>query len=114
MEAFTFTAAEGEMDAENLARELAQVDFRAIAGLMLRQVAARLEERAIHLTWDGEVEEKLSREGYDVKFGARPLRRLIQREVEDAIASEIIDKLRGVVRRVGLTAKDGKIEVLAV
>lgn len=53
---------------------LTEVEIRAIAGMMLGQVASRLKERAIALTWDDEVVEKLAREGYDVKFGARPLR----------------------------------------
>ena len=71
---------------------LTEVEIRAIAGMMLGQVASRLKERAIALTWDDEVVEKLAREGYDVKFGARPLRRLIQRTVEDTLSEELLGR----------------------
>ena len=47
-------------------------------------------ERAIHLHYDGEVIDLLAHDGYDPAYGARPLRRTIQRAVEDALSEEII------------------------
>ena len=65
-------------------------DIRKIASLMLENVAMRLNERGMTLIYDDEVVQLLATEGYDVKFGARPLRRTIQRLVEDALSEEII------------------------
>jgi ATP-dependent Clp protease ATP-binding subunit ClpA len=53
--------------------------------------AERLKEREIRLTWDKTVREKLAREGYDPKYGARPLRRLIQRSVEDTLSEALLE-----------------------
>ena len=69
---------------------LEEKDIRAIAELMLRQVAARLQERGVTLTWTEEAAARLARDGYDAKYGARPLRRVIQRTVEDALSEELI------------------------
>ena len=90
---------------------LTEDNTRAIAGLMLRQVAVRLKERAIHLTWDGQVEEKLAREGYDVKFGARPLRRMIQRTVEDVLSEELLGGSIALGDMVHLVVEEGRIAV---
>ena len=69
---------------------LEEQDIRAIAEMMLRQVAARLQERGVTLTWTEEAAARLARDGYDAKYGARPLRRVIQRTVEDALSEELI------------------------
>ena len=53
-------------------------------------MAKRWEERGIVLEFDDEVIALLAKEGYDASFGARPLRRTIQRSVEDALSEEII------------------------
>lgn len=65
-------------------------DIRKITSLMLRSVNARLSERRIRLVYDDAVVELLATEGYDANYGARPLRRTIQRSVEDALSEEII------------------------
>lgn len=64
--------------------------IRSIAELMLGQVAQRLKEREVYLTWTEEAAQWLAGEGYDAKYGARPLRRLIQRTVEDTLSEELI------------------------
>ena len=66
-------------------------EIRRITELMLKQVADRLKEQEILLTWDAGVTEKLAKDGYDPKFGARPLRRLIQRTVEDTLSEELLE-----------------------
>jgi len=65
-------------------------DIEQIAALMLRNVAKRLSERNMKLSYSDEVVALLAREGYDANYGARPLRRTIQRSVEDALSEEII------------------------
>jgi len=91
---------------------LNEENIRAIASLMLRQVAGRLEERAIHMTWDETVEDKLAREGYDAKYGARPLRRLIQRTVEDTLSEELLAGRIALGDMVRLVVEEGKITVV--
>ena len=65
-------------------------DIRQIAKLMLQSVSKRLNERGMRLSYDEAVVQYLADEGYDPSYGARPLRRTIQRCVEDALSEEII------------------------
>ena len=88
---------------------LTEENIESIAALMLNQVAARLHDRAISLVWDGEVVTKLAREGYDPKFGARPLRRLIQRTVEDGLSEELLAGRIALGDSVRLTVEEDKI-----
>ncbi|MDO4739046.1 MAG: ATP-dependent Clp protease ATP-binding subunit [Eubacteriales bacterium] len=69
---------------------LEQEHIERIAALMLGAVAARLAERGITLHFDEAAVRFLAKEGYDLKFGARPLRRAIQRMVEDSLSEEIL------------------------
>ena len=69
------------LDEENILR---------IAGLMVGSVAQRLKERGIALSWDDDVLQYLAKEGFDPTYGARPLRRAIQRMVEDDLSEEIL------------------------
>ena len=62
----------------------------AIARLMLSSVAKRLRERGIELTVTDEATALISSEGFDPEYGARPLRRAIQQQVEDALSEEIL------------------------
>ena len=69
------------LDEENILR---------IAGLMVGSVAQRLKERGIALSWNDNVLQYLAKEGFDPTYGARPLRRAIQRMVEDDLSEEIL------------------------
>ena len=93
---------------------LTEENIRAIASLMLEDLRTAMAERGTALTWDESVITYLSEKGYSAAYGARNLQRLIQKDVEDAIATEIIDHLKGAAKTVGLTVQDGKIVVLAV
>ena len=84
-------------------------DIDKIAHLMLSDVADRLQKRGMSLTFQEEVVSLLSKEGYDPQYGARPLRRVIQRTVEDALSEEIIAGRLALGDSVLLTVKDGKI-----
>ena len=70
--------------------KLEQKDIEQIASLMLSQVAKRLKERDISLTYDEAVVTHLAKAGFDPQFGARPLRRVIQRTIEDALSEKLI------------------------
>ncbi len=69
---------------------LTKENFKEIAKLMLTEMADALAERNIQLAFDDEVTTYLAEKSYSVKYGARNLRRLIQKEVEDKAASRII------------------------
>ncbi len=88
---------------------LDQGDIDKIAYLMLSQVADRLQKRGMHLKFEDEVVALLSKEGYDPQYGARPLRRVIQRTVEDALSEEIIAGKLALGDDVHLFVQDGKI-----
>ena len=69
---------------------LEQAEIDAIARLLLNQVCARLAERGIALEVDEAALALIAKSGYDLQYGARPLRRAIQRMVEDALSEEIL------------------------
>ena len=69
---------------------LTEENFAAIAELMLGEVRDVLQTRGIALSWDQSVVDCLVRKGYSTTYGARNLRRLIQKDVEDLIAAQMI------------------------
>ena len=84
-------------------------EIEKIAGLMLSNVSKRLEEQNMSLIYDDDVVHLLASEGYDVNYGARPLRRTIQRIVEDQLSEEIICGNIALGDLVRLYVKDGKL-----
>jgi len=70
--------------------KLTTEDIKKIAGLELKEVETRLSERKIRLKVSDKAKEALSRQGFDPAFGARPLRRLIQRKLQDVIALKVL------------------------
>ena len=57
---------------------------------MLSQVAKRLKEREVDLSYDDTVVKHLAKAGFDDQYGARPLRRVIQRTIEDSLSEQLI------------------------
>jgi ATP-dependent Clp protease ATP-binding subunit ClpC len=64
--------------------------MKAIVELELRNVAARLEERELIFEFTDGCKDFLIEKGYDEKYGARPLRRAVERYLEDALAEAIL------------------------
>ncbi len=93
---------------------LTEENFRAIAVIMLDEIKESMAEKGMELTYDDTVVGYLTEKSYSITYGARNLRRMIQKEIEDVIASEIIDNYAHPVHKVGVTAADGKIQVIAV
>ena len=91
---------------------LSEDEIRRITEMMLRQVSDRLKERGVELSWDASAVERLSKDGYDPKFGARPLRRLIQRTVEDTLSEELLSGRITLGGAVCLTVEDDKVTVV--
>ena len=71
--------------------KLTEENFRAIAGIMLTELRQALSERGIDFTWDESVIDALVKKSYSVTYGARNLRRTIQKDLEDPIAQKIIE-----------------------
>ena len=86
---------------------LSRVEISEIAALMLSQMCKRLHTLGIELKYDQEVVEHLAEAGYDESYGARPLRRAIQRMVEDALSEEIIAGKLKLGDQVKASVRDG-------
>ena len=72
--------------------QLTEENFKAIAALMLQEVKEVMEAKEIALSWDESLEQYLVKKAYSTIYGARNLRRLIQKEVEDAIATVLVER----------------------
>ena len=89
-------------------KPLSEEDIFAITTLMLKKIKKNLAEKGINLKADKDGVRILAAAGYDPKFGARPLRRLLQEKVEDGIANRI---LAGELRRRDTVIINNKAEV---
>ena len=90
---------------------LSEENFRGIADIMLRELAQSLASRGLELTWDDSVREFLVKKAYSTVYGARNLRRTIQRELEDPISEAIIDSFEKPIHSIGVHAPDGSIQL---
>ena len=91
--------------------QLTEENFRAIAALMLGEVGELLKEKNITLVWDESLLDHLVREAYSVTYGARNLRRLIQKQIEDVLAQRIIERRGEGIEEIALSAPEGRIEI---
>ena len=89
---------------------LTEENFRAIASLMLGEVRTAMAERGMTLHWTPAVVDYLVAKGYSETYGARNLRRTIQRDVEDAIASAVVAQ-RKAAGDVAIDAQNDRIVV---
>ncbi len=89
--------------------KLSDEDIRKIARLMLTDVAKRVEELGISISFTDEVVAELAKEGFDEVYGARPLRRAIQRKIEDGLSVELLESRIAKGDRVTASLEDGKI-----
>ena len=90
-------------------RALTQADIQEVARRMLNTVSARMEAMGIHLDASDEAVAELAKEGFDPKYGARPLRRAIQSKVEDAVAEKMLDGTFQNGDTARLTVEDNKL-----
>jgi ATP-dependent Clp protease ATP-binding subunit ClpB len=72
-------------------RPLEREDLYVIVGIQLKDLARRIESRRMNIEVTPEAEMWLGDHGYDPDFGARPLRRVIQREISDRLAVELLE-----------------------
>ena len=93
--------------------KLSRENFRGIADIMLGELRQSLEDRGLNLTWDQGVIDYLVEKSYSETYGARNLRRTIQRELEDPIAEKIIDSFEAPISSITLHAENGTVTVAA-
>ena len=90
--------------------QLTEENFRGIAGIMLEELKAALEEKGYHFTYDDALVDYLVKKSYSAAYGARNLRRCIQKDVEDPMAARIIESYETPITQIKATAKDGAVE----
>ena len=99
------------VDAVITFNRLTEEHFQSIACIMLEELAASLKEKAITLTYDDALVELLTHKSYSRTYGARNLRRTIQKELEDPMATRIIDSYESPITQIKATAEDGEVRL---
>jgi ATP-dependent Clp protease ATP-binding subunit ClpA len=94
--------------------KLSEENFVGIAAIMMKELKNSMAEKNMMLSYDKKLLEYLTKKSYSLTYGARNLRRLIQKEVEDAITQVIIANYASPVRYISVTANDDKIDVKAL
>ena len=92
--------------------KLTEENFKAIAGIMLGELRDNLKERGITFTWDEALLDHLVKKSFSATYGARNLRRQIQKDLEDGIATKLIDSYLHPLHSIHASA-DGDSVVLA-
>ena len=90
---------------------LDEQNFAGIARIMLSELQKSLEDKGLHFTWDEAVEEYLVKKSYSATYGARNLRRTIQKDLEDTMAAQIIDSYEHPVTQIRASMENGKLVV---
>ena len=93
--------------------QLSQQDFARIAHIMLGDLTATLKENGISFTFDEKLIDFLVKESYSIKYGARNLRRFVQKEIEDRAASAIIAAYQNPVTSIHATSDGQQVIVEA-
>ena len=88
---------------------LTEENFLGIADIMLEELCASLENRSLSFTWTEDVRQKLVQEAYSVTYGARNLRRTIQRLLEDPISERIIDSFESPISGLHAYVDSGEV-----
>ena len=94
--------------------QLTEANFKVIAALMLQELQDSLAEKHITLTWDESLLSYLVKKSYSAAYGARNLRRCIQKELEDVIAQRIIDSWQNPVTHLNVLADEDKIQLISL
>lgn len=94
--------------------QLTEDNFKNIARIMMDELAASLKEKGLTMTYDDSVIDYISKKAFSVTYGARNLRRTIQKDIEDKIATDIIDSYEHPVTQLRVSTKDDKIVVDAM
>ncbi len=94
--------------------KLTEENFRGICRIMLKELAESMEEKGLHFHYDDALVEYLSEKSYSLAYGARNLRRTIQKELEDPMAMEIIAHYENPVSQLSATVENGAVKIHAL
>ena len=92
---------------------LTEENFLGIADIMLEELKSSLNARGLQISWTEDVRAMLVKKAYSVTYGARNLRRTIQKELEDPISEKIIDSFESPISAIYVTVEDERIQVKA-
>ena len=92
---------------------LTEENFLGIADIMLGELRQSLENRGLEFVWDESVRQYLVKKAYSVTYGARNLRREIQRSLEDPISEKIVDSFEKPISAISATVADDEILITA-
>ena len=95
-------------------RHLDEEDFVKIADIMLGQLAGVLAERSFTLEWTQEAARLIAKESFSQKYGARNMRRYIQKHVEDALAESIVSDYMNEYKKATVSVREGSIKVVCM
>ena len=90
---------------------LTKEDFLGIADIMLEELHSSLQNRGLTFTWTDQVRQHLVDKAYSVVYGARNLRRTIQKELEDPISEAVIDSFEKPISGISARMEDGAIQL---
>ena len=97
------------VDAVITFNRLSEENFQGIARIMLGELTDSLREKGIAFTYDNTLVDFLTEKSYSRTYGARNLRRTIQKELEDPMATKIINSYEDPITRIRASAENGKI-----
>ena len=90
---------------------LTEENFRGIAQIMLEELQNSLQEKGYRFTWDESLLAYLVTKSYSAAYGARNLRRTIQKEVEDPMAAEIINAFNHPITEIKATVEENAVKL---
>ena len=93
---------------------LSEENFKSIANIMLTELKETLAEKGITFRYVDDLLDYLVSKSYSVTYGARNLRRQIQKDLEDAIATKIIESYASPLSAIAVNIVDGKPEISAL
>ena len=92
---------------------LTEENFLGIADIMLEELKSSLNARGLQISWTEDVRAMLVKKAYSVTYGARNLRRTIQKELEDPISEKIIDSFENPISAIFVAVEEDRIQVKA-
>ena len=90
---------------------LTEENFLGIADIMLKELRESLEARGLSLEWNGDLRTLLVKKAYSVTYGARNLRRTIQKELEDPISEAIIDSFEHPISAIRIRVEEDTVKL---
>ncbi len=102
------------VDAVITFRHLTRENFVAIASIQMKKLADAVAERGVRLTVSDEALALIAEKSYSEKYGARNMRRYIQKEIEDRLAEIMIERYGDPITQAAVTVKNGEIALLCL